>query len=235
MQWLRSLVFTVFFFASSLFFGFLIVCAGVFPYPQRYRLARGWGYTQLWAARVLCGLDYTVEGLENIPPGQHISYWRHSSAWETMAQAILFPPQAWVLKREILWIPFVGWATLLLKPIAIDRKAHAAAVNQVVAQGRARLAEGIWVLIFPEGTRVGVGERRRYGLSGALLATQTGAKIIPVAHNAGRFWARRGLLKLPGTVRVVIGPPIETQGRDPREVSEEARAWIDGKVTELGG
>jgi 1-acyl-sn-glycerol-3-phosphate acyltransferase len=235
MQWVRSLVFTAFFFGSSLFFGFVIVCAGLCPYPMRYRLARGWAHTQLWAVRVLCGLDYTVEGLEHIPPGHHISYWRHSSAWETIAQAILFPPQAWVLKREILWIPLVGWATLLLKPIAIDRKARAAAVNQVVTQGRSRLAEGIWVLIFPEGTRVGVGERRRYGLSGALLATQTGAKIIPVAHNAGRFWARRGLLKLPGTVRVVIGPPINTLGRDPREVSDEARDWIDGKVAELGG
>jgi 1-acyl-sn-glycerol-3-phosphate acyltransferase len=235
MQWLRSLIFTIFFFVSSLFFGFLIVCAAPFPYRQRYRLARGWGRTELWAARVLCGLDYVVDGLENIPEGNHISYWRHSSAWETMAQAVLFPPQAWVLKREILWIPFVGWATMLLKPIAIDRKAHAAAVHQVVAQGLARLAEGVWVLIFPEGTRVAVGERRRYGLSGALLATQSGAKIVPVAHNAGRFWARRGLLKLPGTIRVVIGPPIETRDRDPREVSEQARAWIDAKVEELGG
>jgi len=236
MQWLRSLIFTTFFFAASLLFGFVIVCAAILPYRQRFPLARAWAHTQLWAVRVLCGLDYTVEGTENIPTtGSHISYWRHSSAWETMAQAIIFPPQAWVLKREILWIPFVGWATMLLKPIAIDRRAHAAAVNQVVAQGRARLAEGIWVLIFPEGTRVAVGERRRYGLSGALLATQSGAKIIPVAHNAGRYWAKRGLLKLPGTVRVVIGPPIETAGREPREVSEDARAWIDAKVAELGG
>jgi len=236
MQWLRSLIFTTFFFATSLLYGFVIVCVGILPYRQRFPFARAWAYTQLWAVRVLCGLDYTVEGVENIPTtGSHISYWRHSSAWETMAQAIIFPPQAWVLKREILWIPFVGWATMLLKPIAIDRSAHAASVNQVVAQGRARLAEGIWVLIFPEGTRVAVGERRRYGLSGALLATQSGAKIVPVAHNAGRYWAKRGLLKLPGTVRVVIGPPIETAGREPREVSEEARAWIDAKVAELGG
>jgi 1-acyl-sn-glycerol-3-phosphate acyltransferase len=236
MQWLRSLVFTTFFFACTLLYGVVIVCAVVLPYRRRFPLARAWARTQLWAVRVLCGLDYTVEGVENIPKtGSHISYWRHSSAWETIAQALIFPPQAWVLKREILWIPFVGWATMLLKPIAIDRSAHAAAVHQVVSQGSARLSQGIWVLIFPEGTRVAVGERRRYGLSGALLASQSGAKIVPVAHNAGRFWAKRGLLKSAGTIRVVIGPAIETAGRDPRDISEEARAWIDAKVEELGG
>jgi 1-acyl-sn-glycerol-3-phosphate acyltransferase len=235
MQWLRSLVFTTFFFATSLLFGAVILLVGWLPYRRRFVLARAWAWTQLTAVRLLCGLDYTVEGLEHIPAGNHISYWRHSSAWETMAQAIVFPPQAWVLKREILWIPFVGWATRLMKPIAIDRSARAAAVNQVVSQGRERLAEGIWVLIFPEGTRVGIGERRRYGMSGALLATQTGAKIVPVAHNAGRFWARRGVLKKRGTIRVIIGPPIDTLGRDPREVNEEARAWIDSTVEQIGG
>jgi 1-acyl-sn-glycerol-3-phosphate acyltransferase len=235
MQWLRSLLFTTFFFAASVFFGFIIVCSFFLPYRQRYALARGWGRTGLAGVRFFCNLDYTVEGSENIPPGSHISFWKHSSAWETLAQAVIFPPQAWVLKREILWIPFVGWATRLLKPIAIDRSAHAAAVHQVVAQGCERIAEGSWVLIFPEGTRVGVGERRRYGLSGALLAVRSGALIIPVAHNAGKFWGRRGLLKRPGTVRVVIGPPIQTAGREPREITEEARLWIDSKVTELGG
>ena len=235
MQWLRSFFYTTFFFAASLLFGLVIFCAGLLPYRTRYAMARGWARTGLWGVRVFCGLDYIVEGTEHIPAGSHISYWRHSSAWETMAQALIFPPQAWVLKREILWIPLVGWATMVLKPIAINRRAQSAAVNQVVTQGAARIAEGIWVLIFPEGTRMGVGERRRYGLSGALLATQTGAKIIPVAHNAGRFWGRRGLLKKPGTVRVVIGPAIDTLGRDPREVSDEARAWIDAKVAELGG
>jgi 1-acyl-sn-glycerol-3-phosphate acyltransferase len=235
MQWMRSLLFTTFFFAASVFFGFIIVCSFFLPYRHRYALARGWGRTGLAGVRFFCNLDYTVEGSENIPPGSHISFWKHSSAWETLAQAVIFPPQAWVLKREILWIPFVGWATRLLKPIAIDRSAHAAAVHQVVSQGCERIAEGSWVLIFPEGTRVGVGERRRYGLSGALLAVKSGALIIPVAHNAGKFWGRRGLLKRPGTVRVIIGRPIQTAGREPREITEEARLWIDSKVTELGG
>ncbi len=139
---------------------------------------------------------------------------------ETIAQAAVFPPQAWVLKRELMWIPLVGWAVKCLKPIAINRKAGAAAVTQVVEQGKARLQEGLWVLIFPEGTRVAVGETRKYGVSGSLLASRAGCKIIPVAHNAGYFWPRRGWVKKPGTIRVVIGPPIDAAGRDARELNE---------------
>jgi len=235
MQWLLSLLCTIFLFAATFLYGFLIICAGLLPYRYRYALVRGWARTELAALKLLCGLDYVVEGRENIPPGSHISMWRHSSAWETFAQALLFPPQAWVLKREILWIPIIGWATWLMRPIAIDRSAHTAAVNQVVSQGRERLESGLWVLIFPEGTRVGVGERRRYGLSGALLAIQANCKIVPVAHNAGLYWGRRGLLKKRGTIRVVIGPAIDPTGRDARTVNDEVRNWIDTKVAELGG
>ncbi len=235
MQWLLSLLFTAFLFANTFFYGFVILCAFALPYRVRAALARQWARVSLGALHLLCGLDYVVEGREHIPAGNHLSMWRHSSTWETLAQAIVFPPQAWVLKREILWIPLIGWATKLMRPIAIDRSAHATAVNQVVAQGRERLAEGLWILIFPEGTRVGVGERRRFGISGALLATQTGRLIVPVAHDAGRYWARRGLLKKRGTIRLVIGPPIDPAGREPRVVNEEIKAWIDAKVAELGG
>ena len=130
-------------------------------------------------------------------------------------------------------IPLIGWATALLKPIAINRSAGHRAVNQVVEQGRQRLAEGLWILLFPEGTRVAPGQTRKYGMSGALLASQTGAKLLPIAHNAGDFWPRRGLLKRRGTIRVVIGPPIETLGRDPRELNAEAQSWIEGKMREI--
>ncbi len=235
MQWLLSLLYTTFLFAMTFVYGFLITCAAVLPYRYRFALARSWARVQLAALKLLCGLDYVVEGVEHIPSGCHISIWRHSSAWETIAQMVVFPPQAWVLKREILWIPIIGWGTRAMRPIAIDRSAHAQAVNQVVSQGRERLESGMWILVFPEGTRVGVGERRRYGLSGALLATQTGRLIVPVAHDAGRYWGRRGLLKRRGTIRVVIGPPIDPAGREPRAVTEEVKAWIDAKVGELGG
>lgn len=234
MQWLLSLVFTTFLFLSTAVFAVVVMASAVLPYRWRYAIARAWAGTQLAAVKVLCGLDYVVEGREHIPPGNHISMWKHSSAWETIAQMVIFPPQAWVLKREILWIPIVGWGTWLMRPIAIDRKARSSAVNQVVQQGKERLASGMWILIFPEGTRVPIGQQRRYGISGALLASQTGHLIVPVAHDAGRYWARRGLLKKRGTVRVVIGPPIATANRDPREITEDVRAWIDAKTAELG-
>jgi len=235
MQWLRSLLLTMFMFASTTCYALVVLASFPLSYERRYAVVRGWARMQLGAARVICGLGYVVEGREHIPAGSHISMWRHSSAWETVAQALIFPPQSWVLKREILWIPVIGWATWLMRPIAIDRSAHSVARNQVVTLGRQCLAAGRWILIYPEGTRVAVGERRRYGISGALLGAAAGCKIVPVAHDAGRYWARRGLLKRRGTIRVVIGPPIECAGREPREILEDVRAWIDGKTTELGG
>ena len=229
-----SVVYTTMLFASAVFFGSLIVVCGWLPVRYLFGFARGWARTQLFMLRYLCGLTYTVEGAQNIPQGCHVSLWKHSSAWETIAQMVLFPPQAWVIKREILWIPFAGWATRLLSPIAINRSSGGTAVNQVVNQGKQRLASGLWVLVFPEGTRVPVGTTRRYGISGALLASQAGCLIVPVAHDAGLYWGRRALFKRPGVIHVVIGKPIQTQGRDAREINEEARAWIDSTVTALG-
>ena len=233
MQWLRSLVFTSFLFLSTFVYAFVVLASFCLPYPRRYRVARSWAVFELGALKLLCGLGYVVEGLENIPAGGYIAMWKHSSAWETMAQMIFFPPQAWVLKRELLWIPVVGWAAWLMEPIAINRGAGAGAVKDVISQGRRRLEQGRGVLVFPEGTRVPAGQVRRYGISGALLATETGRSIVPVAHNAGSFWGRRGLLKKPGTIRVVIGPPIAPAGREPRVLNELTRAWIDAKVAEL--
>jgi 1-acyl-sn-glycerol-3-phosphate acyltransferase len=234
MQWLRSLVFTTLLFANSLLFGAIVILARPFGLDAAHACARGWARSNLWMLRVLCGLDYVVEGLENIPrEGAHISYWKHTSAWETMAQMLIFPPQSWVLKREIFWIPLVGWATACMRPIAINRSAGHRAVNQVVEQGARHLAAGLWILLFPEGTRVMPGQTRKYGLSGALLASQTGAKLVPVAHNAGDFWPRRGLLKKKGTIRVVIGPPVESLGRDARELNRQAQAWTEAMMAEI--
>jgi len=234
MQWLRSFVCTVLLFANTFLFAVIVMLSAPFGMDARHAAARGWARSNLWLLKALCGLDYVVEGVENIPrEGAHISYWKHTSAWETMAQMLIFPPQSWVLKREIMWIPLVGWATALMRPIAINRSAGHRAVNQVVERGRQRLAEGLWILLFPEGTRVMPGQTRKYGLSGALLASRTGARLVPVAHNAGDYWPRRGLLKKPGTVRVVIGPPLETLGRDPRDLNDQAQAWVEGKMAEI--
>jgi 1-acyl-sn-glycerol-3-phosphate acyltransferase len=138
-----------------------------------------------------------------------------------------------VLKRELMWVPILGWVLWLLKPIAIDRRGGSAAVQQVLEQGHVRLAEGTWVMIFPEGTRMPVGETRRYGMSGALLAQAEGLPVVPVTHNAGYFWPRRGWLKKPGTIRIAIGPPIETKGLEPRVVNERAQQWIESALAQL--
>jgi 1-acyl-sn-glycerol-3-phosphate acyltransferase len=132
-----------------------------------------------------------------------------------------------VLKRELTWIPFVGWGVRLLDCIAINRGAGGVAVRQLIEQGRDRLARGRWIVVFPEGTRMAPGQTRRYGVGGAAVAADTGTRIVPVAHNAGHFWPRRGLLKRPGVIRVVIGAPIDTRGRDPREINEEAQRFIE--------
>ena len=230
MQFLRSIVFTTLLFAGTLCYAVVVLALGWLPGHKLYAVARSWAHTHLWLLEKLCGLTYTVEGRENIPAGAHVSMWKHSSTWETIAQASIFPPQSWVLKHELMWIPLLGWAVHCLKPIAIDRRAGATAVTQVLEQGKRRLEQGFWVLVFPEGTRVAHGETRKYGVSGALLASKVGCKIVPVAHNAGAFWPRRGWLKRPGTIRVVIGPPIDAAGRDPRALNEEVRAWIEGTL-----
>jgi len=234
MQWLASIFFTVFMTVWMLFFGMAYCIITPFQdFRGRFRTAGVMTHVVFFVLKWVCGLRYVVEGRENLPPGNHIAMWKHSSSWETIAQMVVFPAQCWVLKHELMYIPFVGWGLKVLRPIAIDRGAGHAAVSQVVEQGRTRLAEGLWVLIFPEGTRMPAGQTRKYGVSGALLAIETGHKLIPVAHNAGKFWPRRGLVKQPGMIRAVIGPPIETDGLDARAVNARVQEWIEKTVAEL--
>jgi 1-acyl-sn-glycerol-3-phosphate acyltransferase len=226
-QHLRSLLFTTYMMLSACLYGIFMTLCFWLPYRAHFAIARSWARVLLRLLEGLCGLGYVIEGLENLPAGNHIVMCNHSSAWETIAPFVIFPPQVWVLKRELLWIPFVGWGLKLLNPIAINRGEGHRAVNQVIEQGKERLAGGLWVVIFPEGTRVTAGETRRYGLSGALLATATGKLVVPMAHDAGRFWPRRGFLKKRGTIHVIIGKPIITAGKKPRDLNEEIRAAIE--------
>jgi 1-acyl-sn-glycerol-3-phosphate acyltransferase len=234
-QWLRSLLFTTLLFLVTLVAGVVVLVAAALPLSieQRYVIPRSWGLVLCWLARVLCGIDYVVEGREHLPTRPFISLWKHSSAWETMAQMFVVPTASWLLKRELLWIPVVGWAVRTYNPIAIDRSAGHSAVNQVVRQGRERLASGMGVIVYPEGTRTAPGQTRKYGVSGALLAIETGAPIVPIAHNSGYFWRRRGLLKKPGTIYVVIGPPIDPSGKEPREINNLAQRWIEATIADI--
>jgi 1-acyl-sn-glycerol-3-phosphate acyltransferase len=233
MVYLRSIIFQVYFFASVCFFALLIAIFAWLPYTFRFFFARTWGRSMLWVGRWLCGLRYRFEGLENIPDDASVVLIKHSTVFETYAQLVVFAPHAWVLKRELKWIPMFGWGLAAMRPIAIDRKAGHSAVNQVIEQGKNRLADGIWVNIFPEGTRVGSGETQKYGVSGAALAKAAGVKIVPVAHNAGDLWARRGIKKHPGLIRFVVGPPIDPSGQSARATNDLAQDWIESKMAEI--
>jgi len=235
MQWIASFIYTTFLFTWVLLFAiFFNLASLVVPLGTRYVLARFWAHMIMGGLKVICGLDYRIEGRENLPAaGGHVALWKHSSSWETFAMVLVCPPQVWVLKRELLWIPFVGWGIRQMHSIAIDRGSGHSAVRQVVEQGKRYIAQGIWVMVFPEGTRMAAGETRKYGVSGALLAREAGCLIVPIAHDAGFYWPKRGLLKKRGTVTVVIGPPIDPAGRDPREVNEQAQAWIEGTIREI--
>ena len=232
-QWLGSIVFTLCLFVSVPLYGTVALLTAPLPRPWTYGVAVAWVDAMFFLLRLLCGLDYRVEGLENLPKQSSIVLMKHSSTWETLAQIKIFPRQTWVLKRELMWVPILGWVLWLLKPIAIDRQGGGAAVQQVVDQGRARLTAGSWIVVFPEGTRMPAGQTRRYGLGGALLASATELPVIPVAHNAGYFWPRRGWLKRPGTIRVVIGEPIETRGVEPRLVNERAQRWVEDTIARI--
>jgi 1-acyl-sn-glycerol-3-phosphate acyltransferase len=233
MQRVRSLLFTTYMMVSAcLFGGFMGLCFWL-PYRAHFAIARCWARCLLWMLERLCGLNFIVEGRERIPAGNHIVMSNHTSAWETVAQFVIFPPQVWVLKRELLWIPFVGWGLKLLRPIAINRGEGHRAVNQVIEQGKARLADGLWIIIFPEGTRVVAGETRKFGVSGALLATATGKLLVPLSHNAGKFWPRRGFLKKAGTIRVIIGEPLPSVGRNARDLNEEVRQAIESGLARI--
>ena len=232
---LRSMLYTTLLILVTLVFGVIVLASALLPLTieQRYVIPRTWGRFLTWLAGAICGLRYVVDGQQNLPDKPFISLWKHSSAWETMAQMFVVPTASWLLKREVIWIPVIGWAVSTYKPIAINRSAGHSAVNQVVRQGRERLAAGMGVIVYPEGTRVAPGQTRKYGISGALLATETGTLVVPIAHNAGHFWRRRSILKKPGLIRVVIGPPIDPKGLTAREVNERAQQWIEAKIAEI--
>lgn len=226
MIWLRSMLYTAFLFLSVPVHATAVLLLAPFGHRVYYRAAVNWASVNLWLLEKLCGLRYQVDGLENVPDQPCVLYWKHESVFETMAGALALPPQTWVVKRELMWLPFFGWGLALLKPIAINRSAGRTAVKQVIQQGRERLESGLCVVIYPEGTRVLPGQQHRFGISGAALAKSAGCPVVPVAHNAGDFWPRRSFLKRPGTMQVVVGPPIETSDLSHEEITRRGREWI---------
>ena len=216
-----------------LIFATIGLCSAPLPYRLRYSIITLWNRCVLGWLRRICNLTHTIEGMEHIPEKPGVILCKHQSAWETIALGTIFGPQSWLLKRELLWIPFFGWGLALLKPIAIDRRAKRQAMTQLITVGKQRLQEGLWVVTFPEGTRMSPGTRGTYRKGPATLAVHTGCHIIPVAHNAGDFWPRRSIIKYPGVIQLVIGPPIDTHGRSIAEVNTQAAEWIEATVTRI--
>ncbi|MDX9698431.1 MAG: lysophospholipid acyltransferase family protein [Rhodocyclaceae bacterium] len=214
---------------------YALLCLLTFPFaPQtRYSIITRWARIVMWFIWHVLGMRYRVVGRENMPAGPSVVLSKHQSAWETIAFQKIFPPICFVLKKELLRVPFFGWGLAQMPMIAIDRAAGKDALTQVVEQGRARISEGFWVVVFPEGTRVAPGATRRYKPGGAWLAVQAGVPVVPVAHNAGEFWRRNAFIKRPGEVVVSIGPAIDTTGLEASEVNARAEAWIEAEMRRL--
>lgn len=233
MNLVRSIVFAVLQAALTLFFSFVAVLSFPFSAHARYRLITGYNHAVMALTRHVLGIRYVIEGLEHLPPRPAVILAKHQSAWETIAFLCVFPPVSPVIKQELLKIPFFGWGFRLLNPIAIDRSAGREALKQIVRQGREKLAQGFWVLVFPEGTRVAPGEKGRYGIGGAFLAAESGAPVVPVAHNAGELWPKNAFIKRPGTVTVRIGPVIDSSGKSAAELTRQVEDWIETEMKRL--
>jgi len=234
LQWLRSLLFLTFGLSTVVIYAVVIMLMFWAPKSWLHAIVVNYCRLTLWAGDFFCGMKVVVEGQENIPDEPSVIMIKHTTTLETYGHVPFFPTTAWVVKRELVWAPIFGWAIgLVLEPIAIKRSARSNAVKQVISQGKKKLAKGVWVTIFPEGTRMPPGETRKYGVSGAALAQEANVMIVPVAHNAGDCWPRLVFTKRPGVVRFCIGPPISAQGRQPKETNLVVQEWIENKMLEI--
>ncbi len=229
----RSTLFALLATLTTIFYGLFTVPFAILLHDVGYECARSWGWRILWLAKHVCGIDYQVRGLENLPQRPVVVLSKHQSAWETVAILCHLPRAVWIIKKELVWVPIIGWVLGGLKSISIDRRSGRSARDQILEQGRDRLGRGYWVMIFPEGTRIAPGERGRYGLGGASLATGAGVDALPIAHNAGECWRRNAFLKYPGRVTMSIGAPITTAGKSAADVGREVEEWIEAEMLRL--
>lgn len=228
---LRSLLFALLIACFTIVWSFACFLSAPLPYRMRYYWTSRWNVMVIWAARHVCGIRDRVIGMENLPDGPAILLSKHQSAWETLFYILLMPrPLVFVFKKELLYIPFFGWGIGLLRMIPIDRSRGRDAFAQVVTQGRQRLADGQWIIMFPEGTRTPVGSQGKYKAGGARLAIETGAPVVPIAVNSGECWPKNRFVKTPGTITVSIGKPISPEGLTPNELIERVENWIESEM-----
>ncbi len=232
-QLIRSLIYNISYTTTVIIFGIFICSAALF----NARLSRWffvkWSNFNLWSLGAICGLKYKLEGVENIPDKPVVIMPKHQSTFETMALPTFFPQQAWVVKKELIKIPFFGWGLTALRSIAIDRTAGIKSLKMIAKQGEERLKEGLSIIIFPEGTRTEPGAEPDYNVGGAFLAKKNHAEVLPIAHNAGDFWGKSSFLKLPGTIIIRIGELIDTESHTAEEIKNRTRDWIETNMHEI--
>lgn len=234
MLFVRSVLFLLFQAVTVIPYGLLCLLIAPLPLHWRYRVTIGWPRMVLWAARTICGIRWEVRGRENLPDGPAVLLSKHQSTWETFYYVSWMPRElCFVFKRELLYLPFFGWGIWLLDMIHINRSRSRDAFEEVVTQGSRKLAEGRWIIMFPEGTRTRAGSQGRYRSGGTRLAVRTGVPVIPIAMNSGDFWPRRAFLKKPGTITVSVGPLIQTTGRTPDAVMADVETWIEAEMRRI--
>ncbi|HZW20259.1 lysophospholipid acyltransferase family protein [Noviherbaspirillum sp.] len=228
---LRSLVFLLLMVVATLIWAPICFLFAPFPYNQRYHVTSFWNRFVIWCAKTICGIRYQFKGYENLPDAPVILLSKHQSAWETIFLLYTMPrPLVYVFKKELLYLPFFGWGLALLRMIPIDRSKGKDAFAQVVEHGRRRLADGQWIIMFPEGTRSYVGKKGKYKAGGPKLAVETNTLVVPIALNAGECWPKNSFIKKPGLVTVSIGKPISPAGKTPVQLLQEVENWIESEM-----
>lgn len=235
MRTLRSLLFFLWMIVTVVPWALMVLVVSIFlSGSPLYWLCAGWLRLAVWGARVICGVRSRVQGFENLPDGPVILLPKHQSTWETFAFPCLMPhPLCYVFKRELLLVPFFGWAMARLDMIHIDRSKRSEAWGLVAQQGREYMAKGDWVIMFPEGTRTLRGKQGNYKIGGTRLAVETGTPVLPIAVTSARCWPRKALVLKPGVIDVSIGKPIPSIGRQPDELMREVEAWIEAEMRRL--
>ena len=230
---IRSAIFWIVFFPITLVLGLFLSLMYFTPLAFRIFIIRTWIEINLFTLRWVCGLDYQIEGLENVPEEGFIIMSKHSSTWETIALQRFFRPLVWVVKRELTRIPVFGWALRAANAIALNRGTGRKAIQQLVDESAAKMAQGRILMLFPEGTRVPPLQSRPFKIGGAIVSQRTGYAVLPIAHNAGEFWPRHSWIKWPGRIRVVIGKPIDPEGKTPEQIIEEVASWITSECERI--
>ena len=215
----------------------VLVAAPFLNSTQIYWMCAGWLKLAVNSGKLILGIRNDIIGYENLPVGSTapaVLLLKHQSTWETFCMPALMPhPLAYVFKKELLYVPFFGWAMGRMDMIHIDRSKRAQAFNKVVEQGQRLLNQGTWVIMFPEGTRIPRGQKGTYKSGGTRLAVETGAPVIPIAVTSAKCWPRKAFIKKPGTVEFSIGKPIPSKGREADELMKEVEDWIEGEMQRL--